>query len=320
MPTEMIRYHDNDPPALIAANPPLASAQFPIDLSTLTLTPLAFVSSVNSLGVAEAEATQLGDRDATSFFYAVTSLGGSLNQPHRLYILYEDLLPTVDSVSLGQDVADVSLPLVVLNGNAERVVPTTLKFLATCQGSFANCVTTATATGNFSGKGTSTYTADQIGLNVAASFGTSTISSQKHAIFQVNAPLIVTGAACPNAPCTDPFYVNSNFNKVNPYVYLVPAFSGDETGFIPNKSNILGSKAAAIGIAPFPAPLCPNNQNCSSSPPQGVFGFCASLPDNNANRLPAVAAFAAIANSGETLVSAPVGFGSSIGALGIKCP
>jgi hypothetical protein len=303
MPTEMIRYNDSDPPALIAANPPLASAQFPIDLSTLTLTPLAFVSSAS-----EAEATQLGDRAANSFFYAVTSLGGTLNQPHRLYLIYEDLLPAVDHVVLGQDVADFSLPLVVLNGSAESVVPTTLKFLATCSGTFANCVTSALATGNFSGKGTATYSADQIGLNVAASFGTSPISSVSHAILQANGPLIVTAA-------TDPLY----FQKVNPYVYLVPAFSGDETGFTPKKSGILGPKAS-IGFAPFPAPLCPNNQNCSSKPPQGVFGFCANLPDKNANRQPAVAAFAAIANSGETLVSAPVGFGSTIGTLGIKCP
>jgi hypothetical protein len=310
MPTEMIRYNDNDPPALIAANPPLVRAQFPIDLSALTLTPLAFVSSAS-----EAEATQLGDRDASSFFYAVTSLGGTLNQPHTLYLIYEDLSPAVDHVVLGQDVADISLPLVVLNGSAESVVPTTLKFLATCSGTFAKCVTSAMATGNFSGKGPATYSADQIGLNVAASFGTSPISSVSHVIFQVNGPLIVTGAACPNTPCTDPLY----FQKVNPYVYLVPAFSGDETGFIPKKSNILGPKAS-VGFAPFPAPLCPNNQDCSSNPPQGVFGFCANLPDKNGNRLPAVAAFAAIANSGETLVSAPVGFGSTIGALGIKCP
>jgi len=97
----------------------------------------------------------------------------------------------------------------------------------------------------------------------------------------------------------------------NPFITM-QGFSGPETGFVPNNQNILGNKTASIGIAPFTAPLCPNNVDCSLNPPQGVFGFCASLPDNHATLLPAVAGFAAVATSGETLVSARFGSGPDI--------
>src|SRR5262249_23083631 len=145
-------------------------------------------------------------------------------------------------------------------------------------------------TGNFSGKGIATVSADDIGLNVGASFGS-------HAIFQVDVPLIVTHA-------TDTPY----FQSVNPNEFVPAAFSRDETGFTPKSSNILGPKAS-IGIAPFAAPLCPNNANCSvppNTPVPAVFGFCANLADDSANLLPAVAAFVAVANDGEALASTPV--------------
>lgn len=295
-PTEMVRSQDNDPPALIAANPPLASAQPPLDLSTST--PLAFVGSTSVTG--QAAATQPYDENANGFFYAVTSIGGPNAQPNTVHFVYEDLFRTIDGVSKGQHVANISLPLVVLNGVAERVVQTTLQFFATCNGGFASCVTTALATGDFSGKGKSkTYSADQIGLSIASSFGPSPISPLvPHATFQVDVPLIVTSA-------TDPLYLQSPPKNA----VLFQAFFGPETGFIPKNPSILGTSTSSIGIAPFAAPLCPGNVDCSATPPQGVFGFCASLPDNRAALLPAVAAFAAVATSGETLVSAP--FGSS---------
>ena len=65
-----------------------------------------------------------------------------------------------------------------------------------------------------------------------------------------------------------------------------------------------------VYAAPFAAPLCPNGADCSAKPPEpGVFGFCASLPDISTptpNLVPAVAGFAAVANSGQALFSAPL--------------
>src|SRR5262249_40316559 len=99
--------------------------------------------------------------------------------------------------------------------------------------------------------------------------------------------------------------------------FIANAFGGDESGCKPIDPKInLGSSNASIGIAPFAAPLCPNNQTCDGvppnpPPPHGVFGFCASLPNNSNGPkptvLPAVAEFLAITNAGETLVSASVG-------------
>jgi hypothetical protein len=293
----MIRSLNNAGNALLAANPavPAPTAKSPLDL--LSLTPLGFISGPPSPN-GQAAAAPPYDSSANSFLYAVATIG-PFAQPDRLQLIYDDLFRTKPFVQ-GQRAAKISLPLVVLtvdnNGNpiAEREVPTSLQLVATCTGA-AGCVTTALATGNFSGNGTATYSGDQIGLSVSTSFTSSPILTQPHAVFSVDGPLVVTSA-------TDPAY----FFTVNPFI--ANAFSGDEKGFKPADPKILGSSNASIGIAPFAAPLCPGNVDCSANPPQGVFGFCASLPNNsNGPLLPAVAAFLTITTAGETLVSAPVG-------------
>jgi hypothetical protein len=278
VPTEIVRSQDNDAPAAIAANPPQSS----IDLSALA--PLAFVAAQ---GQALAQATPVG---ANSFFYAVTSTVGSASQPNTLSVIYEDGLQT-NQLTAGQHVADMTLPLVVLSGGVEREVPATLQFFAACTGMSPNCITATTTnvTGNFSGKGNSTVTADQIGLNVTSSFGTSQFStSGTHLFIQVDVPLILSSA-------TDPLYVKD----VNSVV-LTAFLNANETGFTPKSSNILGPKAS-IGMAPYSAPLCPG-ATCSASQSQFDFSFCARRPDGKI----AVAAFAAIANSGEALASTPL--------------
>ena len=310
-PTEMVRFQDDAGPAVVAANPPLSTGQSPIDLKTLT--PLAFFAQ-NGL---PATPTQVNDSSANALVYAVTSIG-PFAEPDTFHAIFEDTFgpKTTDHVvqNSAQPVAQISLPLTVLSGYGtsnvtERAVQTTLQFFATCTGSFETCVTSVLATGNFSGKGNATYSANQIGLNAVAFFGSSPRSSVPHAMFQVDVPLIVTAA-------TDQLYFllaknltygSVALNKnVNPYLFTT--FNSDETGFAP-KPNIAGSKAF-IGLAPFAAPLCPNGANCSANPPEpGVFGFCASLPDNSTptpNLLPAVAGFAAVANSGQALFSAPL--------------
>jgi hypothetical protein len=306
-PTEMVRFQDHAAPAVVAANPPPLQGQ-PIDLSTLT--PLAFIA----LNGQPATPTQVNNSAANALVYAVTSIG-PFGEPDTLHVIYEDLLQTTDKVSQSatQPVAQISLPLTVLSGYGtskltERAVQTTLQLFATCTGGFETCVTSVLATGNFSGKGTNTYGANEIGLTVTSLYGSALRLHNGHAMFQVDVPLIVTAA-------TDPLYFllahdlaygSVNLNKnVNPYLFT--AFNSDETGFPPN-SNIAGPKAF-IGFAPFAAPLCPNGTDCSANPPEpGTFGFCASLPDGTPalNLLPAVAAFAAVANSGQAIVSAPI--------------
>jgi hypothetical protein len=312
---EAIRFRDKSGYALVSTSPPLASGKSPLDLSTST--PFAFVSSSTATG--QASATQLDDDTANAFFFAVTSIGPNA-QPDFIHLVYQRLIPApIGQVVQGQHLAHMSLFLTVLNGGVETVVPTTLDFIANCSGTFANCVPNAlaVATGNFSGKGSSALSAGTIGLTATSSFSSPPNSSSPSiATFQVDVPLIVTAA-------TDQLYLPLQQNPpvltVNPF--LPSGFQGPQTGFIPAKSNILGSKTASIGIAPSPAPLCPGNVDCSTKPPQGVFGFCASLPDNNAKLLPAVAAFAAVATSGGTLVSAPIGLGSLVGnSGGILCP
>jgi hypothetical protein len=300
LPTDIVRVQNGVGNALVAANPPLSvpTKQSPLDWSQLT--PFASTSATSPNGQAAAGYSS----NANSYFFAVTS-GLNGGQPDTLHLRYDDLFRDHGTVVQGQDVADISIPMVVLNAGAERVVPTKLKLVASCTGG-PGCVTTTTAlaTGNFSGTGTATYSADQLGLSIAASFGPSSISTQSHLSFYVDAPLIVTTV-------TDPGY----FFSTNPFI--TNAFNGNEMGFKPGDPKILGSATASIGIAPFPAPLCPGNVDCSLNPPEpGVFGYCASLPNNsngpNSTRLPAVAAFLAIANSGETIVSAPFGSSSKI--------
>ena len=59
--------------------------------------------------------------------------------------------------------------------------------------------------------------ASQLGIEFAFVFSASPTSTQKHAIFEVAVPLLVTGAcsptACPPAPNTDPAYFYSLHNS-----------------------------------------------------------------------------------------------------------
>jgi hypothetical protein len=299
-------------PAAVPPTPFPLTANTPPTLSDLlsTLTPLAFISSTNQN--APAAATQLYDPDANTFLYAVTVSsiefatppGGTV--PDTLYLFYEDLSRT--NSNLKGTVANFSLPLTVLNSDGtERAVAATLQFAA----AGANDCSTSTIKGNFSGSGTQTISPAAIGVNCAVVFSSSPTSSQKHATFEVAVPLLVTGACSPATPgCprqpppppnTDPAYFyalhTGNPGQLNLGIYT--AFLFDDLGATPTKSGILPS-GATIGIAPTAGPLGPATTGSAT------FALCANLPGGNGNGqapVPAVAAYYAIATSGETLLS-----------------
>jgi hypothetical protein len=329
-PPEMVRalnsvapgtYVDAGNAAAIPPTPfPLTSSTSPTLSNQLsTLTPLAFVSGWKS---GSAAATQLYDSKADTFFYAVASgasvaPGSGLTEPGTLNFFYDDPSWTildpwnsgiVDKSSLPS--AKFSLPLTVLNsdGVTESAVPATLQYIAPSRGGLP--CSASTVTGNFSGSGTRTLMASQIGVNCALVFSPSPISKRPHAIFEVQVPLLVTFA-------TDPpyFYFAVNAPSLGPINSSIPsAFFSDVTGFTPN-AGTLGPNGMYIGVAPGAAPLCtgpggtcPALPQPPAPPPPGVFSLCASLPRYAYSRrlVPSVGAYYVIATDGETLLSAPL--------------
>jgi len=315
-PPEMVRalnsvvpgtYVDAGNAAAIPPTPfPLTSSTSPtLSKQLSTLTPLAFVSGWKS---GSAAATQLYDSNADTFFYAVAS-GTSvaetgLTEPGTLNFFYDDPSWTISNPWNTGIVAKFSLPLTVLNsdGMTESAVAATLQYIAPSRGGLP--CSASTVTGNFSGSGTRTLMASQIGVNCALVFSPSPISKIPHAIFEVQVPLLVTFA-------TDPpyfyFAASSGFN--GPINLSIPsAFSSNVTGFTPN-AGTLGPNGMYIGVAPSAAPLCTGpGGTCSTPPPPGVFSLCASLPRNGWGQrlIPSVGAYYAIATDGEALLSAPL--------------
>jgi hypothetical protein len=324
---ESIRRSQNIPPGSVyAGNPPPIPASpvvpvvlplTPLAFSNLALTPLAFISASTNAGFATP--AQLYDPAADTFFSAATTFGTveGFPQPQVLNLFYDDLARSNRAFTNGQIVAVFSLPLVVLNGDGtERPVMTKLQ-IKSCGNGPTSCFQ-ANATGDFLGNGTpQTQNAADVGVDFALVFGASPTSTHSHAIFEVQAPLVVTVA-------NDPTYFNivaGNFPFFfSPQVSIIGTvtFAAENVGFTPTKGGILPS-GASIGIAPYPAPT--TTVPIPPGPATSTFGFCANLPDNSngpAARLhPAVATFVGIATDGETLASTPLG-ASSMPTL--QCP
>jgi hypothetical protein len=320
VPTEMISAVNHIPigqrvnagspsiPPVGPTPPPITT--FPVqgtELSNLltNLMPLAFISSSQG----PAKATQLYNTDAEIFFYAVASLSKSSTQsvqPDTLYLLYDDTSRTNGNFKQGTTIAEFSLPLVVLTGYpsapTEALVPTTLQFIA----AGAEDCSASTVSGNFSGKGTQTLKAAQIGVNCAVVFAPSPLSAKSHAIFELAVPLVVTTA-------TDPLYFFNPISNLEPVGF---SFTADETGFTPLPANppilganIPGADANSIGIGPAAVPLCAGLPCPPPPPPAPVSPLCANLPAGNGNGqapVPGVAAYYAVTTVGETLLSAAV--------------
>lgn len=325
-------------PAALAADIPAdgnGNAIFPTAITTpsllsvlSSLTPLAFNSqgpgTAQSPGTATA--TQLYDPTADSFFYAVglSSTGrpgvkAPLPVPDYVYFFYDDLFRNNVNFATGTTVAKFSFVLKVFNSSngTERAVPTTLNFVATTAGdcSMSNVM------GDFKGIGggaTQTLTPDQIGISCAVVFSASPTSLQKHAIFEVAVPLLVTRASDGelyfwSADHKDPIITTKvSSNPVNSPLVTQGVYTAFEveTGHSVPANSYLGT-GTAVGLAPSAAPLCSDlGVTCSSKPMPATFPLCANLPVNTngtgAQLRPAVGAYYAMATSGEMLLAAPI--------------
>jgi hypothetical protein len=274
-----------------------------------TQKPLAFISQKSGTGAA----TQLYDPKADTFLYAVgvsefgIKTGNGLFAPDTAFFFYDDLFRVAQNFTKGQTVAKFSFPLTVLNadGSENPPVMVTLKVLATCNGG-PSCLQ-AYVYGGGIGTASNPILASQLQIAFALSFGTSPTSTQKHAIFQVGVPLLVTAA-------TDPAYFYfaitgqpGNGSEAGPPFSLPSAGNlATYTVFVDDLLNPVLPLGASLGLAPSAGPL-------GSPPAAGVsstFALCASLPDNSdgpaAHLRPAVGAYYAIATDGEMLVSAPL--------------
>jgi hypothetical protein len=292
-----------------------------------TLTPLAFISQSKGTGVA----TQLYEPKADTFLYAVgvssegaTGVGG-LTNADTAYFLYDDLFRVAPAFTKGQIVAKFSFPLTVLNinGTENPPVQTTLE-ITSCANGLASCFN-ANAVGGI-GTPQNPIPASQLGIQFALVFNASPTSTQKHAIFEVAVPLLVTGASPTGvyspftAPLnTDPAYFYSAISGItgprNLGTYTAFGDAGDDLGYM-SPVGILPATAFSIGLAPTAAPFCTTTTCPSGNPPPPPppgsvpFALCASLPDNSngpaAHLRPAVGAYYAIAADGEMFLSAPV--------------
>jgi hypothetical protein len=269
----------------------------PIDPSVLSsLRPLAFIST--GTGNGPAKPTQPYDPSANTFLYAVGGLSAAnAGSPgaDTLVLFFDDPGRTSAIFKPGQVVATMSLPLTVLNKDAatERFVPAVLQF-KTSTNSTAPC-SASTVTGNFSGSSTQSIIPSTIGINCAVVFAASPVSSQRHAIFEVTVPILITSL--------DPAITNGSlFGLGSPFL-------AGEPGFTP-VGGVLGATGMSIGIAPNAAPF--GAAATSTSP--GTYPLCANLPPegNGLQPIPSVAAFYAIGGDGEVRLSAPLAAGVPI--------
>jgi len=270
-----------NPPAGNALNPPAGS---PLALSKVA--PLAFISTSGGA----ATVTQPGGADANSFLYAATN-GAPKLPPDTLSLVYDYPPLTNPSFAKNQFVADISIPLVVLNSDGtETEAPTTIQIRgATGCGKIVPCVS---ATAVF-GSGQKSVNASDLGLTVTLVFQSSPNSPTSHAIFAVQALLLVTKSNDPAYFGADPAYAQDPLAA-----FLPPAFVNNELGFTP---KFLG---LPVGIAPYAAPKCAGG-SCPTTPLPSNFPLCASIAVDGTTQ-PAVAAFFSIGTIGTTYLSAPL--------------
>lgn len=277
--------------AINAVNLPAAS---PIAVSDLpNLTPLAFTTVKG-----QAVPVPVGTKGASSFFYAVaTESNGDLN---TLTVVFDYPTLTGSNFKTGQVVANVSLPLQVLNNDgSERPIcgatgcPASLATLQiTACSSGQGCVNgfAANVMGDFTTPGMAeTHSAGALGIQANVSFGSSPNSDRSHFILEVQVPLLITLG-------NDPAY----FGVVPSGVIPVNQLSGLPTAFT---SDVVPT--SKIGVAPKAAPTC--SGTCPSTTFTSTFPFCASFTGNGGGVLnSAVATFLIVGTDATTYVSSPL--------------
>jgi hypothetical protein len=213
-----------------------------------------------------AGATVLDDTSANSFFYAVVTGDrgerggkgerGDRVRPEKLVLFFDYPPQTQATFSRNQDIGQINLPLTVLDENgSERSVMTRLNIRAACAGHFvrdSRCLT-ATAFGDFLDNGTTQqHSAKEVGIIFRAHFGPSPNAKFPHAIYEVQAPLLVTLANDPayfgvkvevrGFPLSADLGSPTGINQISGFP---TAFDHDVLGFLP---AFLGG--ARLGIAP----------------------------------------------------------------------
>ena len=286
-PPEVVRFENAISPtvAISAVNAPAGS---PFEQSNVS--PLAFISPETSGGVAMV--TELGNPAANSFFYAATD-GVAGTPPTMLNLFYDYPALTVRSENFakGQFVADISIPLVVLNHDGtESDAPITIEIRGATGCATVPCVS-FTAVGNFGRADPAS-----LGLTVRLTFNSSPNSSALHAIFEIQAPLLVTKSNDPAYFESDLAYAGDPFTS-----FLTPAFTNDEPGFSPKSFG-----GVPVGIAPDAAPRCTRFSCPPTTTTTSSFPLCATIADDSGAQRPAVAAFYSIGTVGTTYLSAPV--------------
>jgi hypothetical protein len=278
-PPEMVRAMNAITPtvAVNADNPPAGqpSSLSPFPLSNLT--PLAFISARASGGTATV--TQLGNPAANSFLYAVTDGISPTLPPTTLYLGfdYPPLTNPTPALAKGNDLADICLPLTVLNSNnTESPLPTLLRILNASSPTPNAAVVVGSCPANPSGPATAM--ASDLGLTVTLNFQSSPNSTAKHAVIEVQVPLLVTAA-------TDPAYFDNGSNAIS--LALPPIFTFDELGHTP---SVKGVPNLPTGMSPVATQLTASIASTSGG----------------GGTVPAVNASLAIATDGETLASAPL--------------
>jgi hypothetical protein len=275
------------------------------------LTPLAFTTVKG-----QAVPVPFGTKGADSFFYAVATPDG---EPNTLTVVFDYPTLTSSSFTKGQVVANVSLPLQVLNNDgSERPIcgaagcPASLATLQiTACSSGPGCVNgfAANVTGDFSTPGTIiTMSASQLNIGFSVSSAPSPNSSRSHFILELQVLLLVTLR-------NDPAYfgltpsgavVNSgSFTFVNQLTGLPTAFTAE--------------LKPTFGITPQAAPTC--NGTCPSTPFISTFPFCAGFAGNGGGPLnPAVATFVTLGTDATTYVSSPVTTANPMNVPILQCP
>ena len=285
--------------AINAVNPSAASP----DLSNLT--PLAFTTVKG-----QAVPVPFGTKGAASFFYAVAT--GSSGEPNTLTVVFDYPPLTSSSFTKSQVVANVSLPLQLLNSDgSERLIcgatgcPASLATLQiTACSSGPGCVNgfAANVSGDFSTPGKiTTMSASQLNIGVSVPSGPSPNSSRSHFILEVQVPLLITLG-------NDPAY----FGVVPSGVIPVNEISGLPTAFT-------AELKPTFGVTPQAAPTC--NGTCPSTTFTSTFPFCASFAGNGGGPLnPAVATFVTLGTDATTYVSSPVTTANPMNVPILQCP
>ena len=286
--------------AINAVNLPAAS---PVSISDLT--PLAFTTVKG-----QAVPVPFGTKGAASFFYAVAT--GSSGEPNTLTVVFDYPPLTSSSFTKSQVVANVSLPLQLLNSDgSERLIcgatgcPASLATLQiTACSSGPGCVNgfAANVSGDFSTPGKiTTMSASQLNIGVSVPSGPSPNSSRSHFILEVQVPLLITLG-------NDPAY----FGVVPSGVIPVNELSGLPTAFT-------AELKPTFGVNPQAAPTC--SGPCPSTTFTSTFPFCASFAGNGGGPLnPAVATFVTLGTDATTYVSSPVTTADPLGVVILKCP